>query len=90
MPLFLDPARAVLAKHNVPRKVPSVSNYKVLGRGVMVSQVSGGVLLNAWTTLGPDSIEPDSKGDLNRMHKTALTAAGSDNVRWWWDVRSED
>lgn len=85
MSLFLDDERAPLARRNVPRKTPSVSNFKMLGRGVMVMQVTGGVLLNPWDVINHEDFHRDSDGKLNSAQKAAVPANDIENNRWWWD-----
>jgi hypothetical protein len=90
MSLFLDDERAAIAKRNVPRKIPSVSNFKMLGRGVMVMQVTGGVIINPADVIRHNEFQRDSGGKLNAMQKEAAPAEGAqkngpENDRWWWD-----
>ena len=91
MSVFLDDERATLARRNVPRKIPSVSNFKMLGRGVMVMQVTGGVVINPADVIRHNEFRRDSGGKLNSVQKAAAPAEGPQNdaagklSRWWWD-----
>jgi hypothetical protein len=85
MPLFLDDKRATISRHNVPRQTPSVSNFKMLGKGVMVMQVTGGVLLNPWELTGHGEFQRDAGGKLHSAQQAAVPAKDLENDRWWWD-----
>jgi hypothetical protein len=85
MALFLDADRAPLSRHNVPRQVPSVSNHKLLGKGVLVMQVTGGVVVNPWDVVNPANFADDSTGALHTSHVDATAPRENANRGWWWD-----
>jgi hypothetical protein len=85
MSLFLDPERATIVKRNVPRQVHSVSNYKVIGKGVFVSQVTGGVQIDPWQVVSHDEYQKDADGKLRTTHKAAVAKQRPVEHRWWWD-----
>jgi hypothetical protein len=85
MSLFLDDERATIARHNVPRQVPTVSNFKMLGKGVMVMQVTGGVTVNPWDVINHEKFERDAGGQLNSVQRDAIPEKDAETDRWWWD-----
>jgi hypothetical protein len=85
MELFLDEERAKLTRHNVPRQVPSVSNFKMLSKGVLVMQVTGGVLISPRDVINHQEFDRDADGQLDSRHQESATAKKSANGRWWWD-----
>jgi hypothetical protein len=85
MSLFLDAQRATIVKRNVPRQIHSVSNYKVLGKGVFVAQVTGGVEIDAWHVVRNIEYATDSGGKLHTAHDKAATKEHPEEHRWWWD-----
>ena len=85
MSLFLDPQRATIVRRNVPHRVHSVSNYKMLSDNVFVSQVSGGVEIDPWLVLKRNEYHKDSSGKLRELRANAAPENGSDEHPWWWD-----
>jgi hypothetical protein len=87
MSLFLDAQRATIVKRNVPRQIHSVSNYKVIGKGVFVSQVTGGVVIDPWQVVRHNEYQTDSTGNLREIHDEAAAATRQrpGDHRWWWD-----
>jgi len=85
MSLFLDAERATIVKRNVPRQIHSVSNYKVLSKGVFVAQVTGGVEIDAWRVLRNNEYASDSSGKLHAAHGEAVPKERPKEHRWWWD-----
>jgi hypothetical protein len=86
MGLFLDAQRALIVKRNVPRKVHSVSKYKVVGNNVFVAQVSGGVVIDPAVVLSKNNEYRQDSGD--KLRDTHNAAAGDDRPDehpWWWD-----
>ncbi|MBS0261751.1 MAG: DUF1598 domain-containing protein, partial [Planctomycetes bacterium] len=83
--LFLNADRVPLSRHNVPRQVPSVSNYRMLGKGVLVMQVTGGVVVNAWDVVQNEHFAQDSAGKVAASRRSASQSAGAQETRWWWD-----
>ena len=85
MALFLDSERATIVKRNVPHKVPSVSNFKLIGNDVFVAQVTGGVSIDAWQLLKHGEYKKDSGDKLKTAREAATTEERPEAHRWWWD-----
>jgi hypothetical protein len=83
--LFLDDERATVTKHNVPRQTHSVSNFKMLGKGVMVMQVTGGVVIHPGDVVNHNEFRRDAGGKLNLLQLEANSRTETDGVHWWWD-----
>ena len=83
--LLLDNKRLPLSRQNVPKHVPSVSNFKLQTKGVMVMQITGGVLLNASEIVRHGEFEVDAKETLGGLQKEAAPPNADEGPRWWWD-----
>jgi len=85
MSLFLDAERATIVKRNVPRQIHSVSNFKLLGKGIFVAQVTGGVQIDPWQVLRHAEYASDSSGKLRTARTEATTKEQPKEHPWWWD-----
>ncbi|HEY2250217.1 MAG TPA: hypothetical protein VGH74_04110, partial [Planctomycetaceae bacterium] len=85
MSLFLDAERATIVKRNVPRQIQSVSNFKLLGKGIFVAQVTGGIEIDPWRVLRHTEYAADSSGKLRTARTDATTKEPPKEHRWWWD-----
>ena len=84
MALFLDEEKALLAKRNVPRQVPSVANFKSAGK-VIVGLVGGGVTVNPLQTANNLEYRSDSDGKLKSTRTRTADQMPPAEHPWWWD-----
>jgi hypothetical protein len=85
MALILDAQRAGIGRRNVPRQIPSVSNFKTLRGSTIVAQVGGGVLIDPWEVMRHNEYRNDSGEKLKTAHDKAEPKDRPQEHRWWWD-----
>lgn len=83
MALFLDPARATIAKRNVPRQVETALNHKP-GTGKVIVGLLGGVQIDPQRTVNGADFKTDG-GRVGAARTTALPEKRPEEHRWWWD-----
>jgi hypothetical protein len=82
--LFFDEQQATTARHNVPRQVPSLSNFRTRGSSV-IGLVGGGVTINPMETARYLEFSADTEGEVNRLRTAVRTHDPSEKHPWWWD-----
>ncbi len=82
MELFLDEARAPLAKGHSPSKVESVCNYRKAGRSI-IGLVGGGVTISANRLLRQVEFIREGNRELEGSVRDSVPPA--ELHTWWWD-----
>jgi len=88
MSLFLNSEKLQTESYAVPKHAPSISNSKVLGRGIVVGVVGGGVELNGRKVLR--KLETKTSPRMASLRKMYQRPADEPAAKgWWWDATPE-
>lgn len=82
--LFLDAERAPIARHNVPKQVTTVVNYKASNR-LFIGLIGGGVTIDPMQTLNRIEFRSDAEGKLKSSRDGAKNEKQPERHVWWWD-----
>ena len=82
--LFFEGQPALISRHNVPRQVPSLTNYRSKGSTV-IGLVGGGVTIDPMETARYLEFSSDTNGEVDRLRTRVRDHDSSDKHPWWWD-----
>ena len=86
MSLFLDPLMAPIPKGTVPKHTNSIFNSKVVGGRTVIGLISGGVSINATSTVNSLRVINAKDEVLASLGKQSFRKQqDSKEIQWWWD-----
>jgi hypothetical protein len=81
---FFDGQQGASARNNVPRQVPSLTNYRNKG-SMVIGLVGGGVTIDPMETARYIEFSPDTEGDVQRVRDAVRGHEPTEKHPWWWD-----
>jgi hypothetical protein len=82
--LFFEEQPSMVTRHNVPRQVPSLTNYRSKGSTV-IGLVGGGVTIDPMEAARYLEFSTETDGAVGRLRTAARDHDPSDKHPWWWD-----